>query len=150
MKFALIAFWLLVELSPAWQARASGKGSNWTTTQSFNGDQIEAFQNLLREELSMRLGVQSDVRIERVNRHIDWIFVCGRPLTPGGSPMDYSKTLLRDQYLNASLDDYFCTLLLESSKSAIELKEFAVGDTDAPFIDWLGKHGLPASILDYR
>lgn len=143
----MIALWLLI--GPAWQVHASGQGSDSTTPQAFKEEEMQALQRVLRGEVSKRLGAASEIRVDTINRQMNWIFVCGRPLTLSGNAMDYSRTLLRDRYLSGILDDYFCSLLRQTN-SGIELEEFALGDTDAPFLDWLAKHGVPASILDAR
>lgn len=107
---------------------------------------LPSVESVLEPAVSARLGVGSIIEIEKMNEEEDWIFVCGRPLNPDGSPVDYSRTLLKEQQAQGMLDDYFCSLLL-CTEDGLALKELAVGDTDAPFLDWLDAYRVPESIL---
>jgi hypothetical protein len=103
-------------------------------------------EDLLGAALSERLGVAASARIDRFADSNGWILTCGQPLGPAGEAIDYSRTTLREQQAAGMVDDQFCALLQEVA-TGVQILELSVGDTDAPFMDWPGKHGVPESLL---
>ena len=103
-------------------------------------------QAVVDQALTQRLGLPARLAIERKKREGDWIFLCGKPQMPDGTGLDYSRTTLRGRQEAGTLDDYACALLNQRNND-VALKELTVGDTDAPFVDWPGRYGIPGSIL---
>ena len=100
----------------------------------------------LRSALSERLGVNTRLVVRREKMLGAWTFACGKPVTSAGDPVDYTSTTLRDQAAAGLVDDHACTLV-ERTDAGYVVRELSVGDTDAPFIDWPARHGIPDSII---
>ena len=96
--------------------------------------------------LTRRLGLDARLDVRRRNTLGDWVFECGKPVTAAGAPMDYRATSLREQAAEGLVDDNACALLERVDQKYI-VRELSVGDTDAPFVDWPQRHGLPDAIL---
>lgn len=109
-------------------------------------DVRSSVEQVLGGALSERLGVTASARIDRFGESAGWILTCGQPVGPDGAAIDYGQTSLREQQAQGMVDDHFCALLQESA-TGVQLLELSVGDTDASFMDWPGKHGVPESLL---
>lgn len=96
--------------------------------------------------LTQRLGLDARLAVRRRNALENWIFECGKPVSPGGAPVDYRATTLHEQAVEGIVDDNACVLVEQVDHEYI-VRELSVGDTDAPFVDWPQRHGLPDAIL---
>lgn len=96
--------------------------------------------------LTRRLGLDTRLDVRRRNALGNWVFECGKPVTAAGAPMDYRATSLREQAAEGLVDDNACALLEQVDQKYI-VRELSVGDTDAPFVDWPQRYGLPDAIL---
>lgn len=96
--------------------------------------------------LTQRLGPDARLEVRRRNTLGNWVFECGKPVTAAGTPMDYRATTLREQAAEGLVDDNACVLVERVDQKYI-VRELSVGDTDAPFVDWPQRHGLPDAIL---
>lgn len=96
--------------------------------------------------LRERLGVAARLKVSGERSEGAWTFVCGRPVGPDGKAIDYARTSLRDQAAQGMAEDQACALL-EHTPAGVLVQELAVGATDAPFVDWPERYGIPASIL---
>ena len=61
-------------------------------------------------------------------------------------PINYQATALHAQASEGLIDDNAC-VPLQRADGGFVVREFSVGDTDAPFVDWPAPHGLPDAIL---
>ena len=105
-------------------------------------------QSLLSNAISRELGVKADPAIEVENEANGWVFVSGHPVLANGDRIDYSTTNLRQDWNDGYVDDVFMGLLKKDGRGdELELKEFSIGSTDAPFIEWIGKYGLPSELF---
>jgi hypothetical protein len=100
----------------------------------------------LHAALGERLGVETELVVRGECRIDAWTFLCGRPVTPTGSRIDFATTKLRTS-ADEGIVDYNACALLEQTAAGYVVWELAVGDTDAPFVDWPARHGIPASII---
>ena len=97
--------------------------------------------------LSDRLGEAARLDVRRQKAIGAWTFQCGRPVTPTGEPVDYAVTALRDRAEAGLIDDNACALVQRTDAGYV-VRELSVGDTDAPFVDWPARHGIPAAIIE--
>ena len=100
----------------------------------------------LRGALTDRLGLDSVLLVDR-ERSVDaWTFVCGRPSTPSGDPIDYTRTSLAHRAAEGMVDDRACALL-QRIPDGVVVRELAVGDTDMGFVEWPARYGISEDIL---
>ncbi len=97
-------------------------------------------------ELSKRLGVAARLPVRREKTLGAWTFTCGRPVTAAGAPIDYASTTLHAQAAEGPVEDQACALL-EKTNAGYLVRELSVGDTDAPFVDWPPRYGIPEEII---
>jgi hypothetical protein len=103
----------------------------------------------VQRAVSQSLEVAVSLAIDTLNLHGDWAFLAGRPLTPEGSPIDYSKTPYAKDVAEGFFDDNFVALVrrTHAGVGGWEVVELSVGATDAPFVDWPDRHGLPRVLI---
>lgn len=103
----------------------------------------------VRRAVAQSLGMAVSLAVDTSNLHGDWAFLAGRPLTPEGSPIDYSKTPYAKDVAEGYFDDNFVALVrrTDAGVGGWEIVELSIGATDAPFVDWPDKHGLPRALV---
>jgi hypothetical protein len=102
--------------------------------------------DLLDAAVSTDLGQPARAEIGSTRRAEGWIFVCGQPRQPDGTPIDYTTTTLRQLAAEGLVDDYFCALVADSG-GELQLRELVVGSTDSPVVDWIETYRLPRSLV---
>lgn len=126
---------------------SDGDGTAATAPAAQPPASMQSVDAALDAALSERLGVAAKFQGAHERQIGAWTFVCGRPVQASGAPMDYATTTLRDQAADGMVDDQACALI-ERTGAGASVRELSVGDTDAPFVDWPDRHGVPATILD--
>ena len=102
---------------------------------------------LLEKKTTEELGRPVTVVIKRHRQIEDWVFLVGAPRELNGTPVDYASTLYAPFLEQGNLDDVLLALVHRSGEKW-ELLGFSLGATDAPFIDWGEKFGVPLAIFD--
>lgn len=98
--------------------------------------------------ISETLGMPVSLRVQLLNEHDGWVFLSGLPLTAERERIDYTGTVYAREIAEGYFDDHFMALLRRSANTAEgwRLLELSIGATDAPFVDWFARYGLPASM----
>lgn len=104
-------------------------------------------KTLLVIKATDELGRPVTVVIKRHRQMEDWVFLVGAPRELNGAPVDYASTLYASFLEQGILDDVLLALVHRSGEK-LELLGFSLGATDAPFIDWAKKFGVPLEIFD--
>lgn len=88
------------------------------------------------------------LRVDTSNPYRDWVFLAGVPLTMQGQRIDYSQTRFAKDLAEGYFDDNFVALVRRSAPPAggWHVIELSVGATDAPFVAWFEKYGLPTGL----
>ena len=100
----------------------------------------------LASRLEAELGRPAMLVIGLDNSIKGWRFVCGQPQEPSGRSFDYGSSRLAEAAAAGLVDDIFCALF-ESTSGGASLREFFVGTTDAPVVDWMERYGLPGGLF---
>lgn len=101
-----------------------------------------------RAAISARLEMPVSLKIEVSSRHPGWAFLAGQPLTTRGLPIDYSHTRYAKDLAEGFFDDNFAALLQQSDTVGTwSTAELSLGATDAPFVAWPARYGLPMSLV---
>lgn len=102
----------------------------------------------VQQAIASRLGMPVTLEVETAGSHEDWRFLAGRPLTPDGRPIDYARTPLAPDLAESLLDDQFSALVRRDGEAGRgwQVVELSIGATDAPFIDWFERYGLPLDL----
>jgi hypothetical protein len=75
-----------------------------------------------------------------------WAYVSATPLTPDYQPVDYSKTKHARDIEEGVFDDWLCALV-QKEGDGWTLRILEIGATDAPFIAWPGRFGVPVEVV---
>lgn len=101
----------------------------------------------LSASLAVDLGQPVQLRIDHARIDGDWAWVIAEPFKPGGLALiDWSTTHYAEQAAMGMMDGSTTYALLQRSNGAWTVKEFAVGPTDAPWVNWAQQHQAPASL----
>ena len=102
----------------------------------------------VQEAIAAKLGMPEMLDVEMARPHEDWMFLAGRPLTAEGRPIDYTRTPYAQDLAEGFFDDNFSALVRRRVQAAggWDVVELSLGATDAPFIDWFERHGLPLDL----
>jgi hypothetical protein len=99
--------------------------------------------------LAVDLGQPVSLRIDHARVDGDWAWVIAQPSQPGGAPIDWSTTRYAEANNLGMLDGGGTTYtLLQRANGAWTVKDFVVGPTDAPWVEWSTRHGAPASLWE--
>lgn len=102
----------------------------------------------VQQAIASRLGMPVTLEVQTARLHGDWKFLAGRPLTPDGRPINYSRTLFAQDLVEGLFDDQFSALVRRDAQAGggWQVVELSIGATDAPFIDWFERYGLPLDL----
>ena len=101
----------------------------------------------VRSAVAGQLGMPVSLRVEQARRDGSWAYLSGRPLTADGASIDYSATPFAEDMAEGFLDDNFIALLHFDASRGWSIIELALGATDAPFVDWPARHGVPRQLI---
>lgn len=102
----------------------------------------------VQEAIAVKLGMPVMLDVQMARPHEDWMFLAGRPLSADGRPIDYTRTPYAQDLAEGFFDDNFSALVRRRVQSGggWDVVELSLGATDAPFIDWFERHGLPLDL----
>lgn len=106
-------------------------------------------QAAIEDAIAGELGMPVSLEVETFRQDGDWAFVAGRPLSADRTPIDYSATPYAQDLAEGYFDDNFVALVRRAANADTgwSLIELSVGATDAPFVDWPERHGLPRALV---
>lgn len=97
--------------------------------------------------LAVDLGQPVQLRIDHARIDGDWAWVIAEPFKPGGLMLiDWSTTHYAEQASLGMMDGGTTYALLQRTSGTWAVKEFVVGPTDAPWVNWAQQHGAPVSL----
>jgi len=108
----------------------------------------------LRKDLldTVRVKVERDVKsnvlfkVETLRTDGYWAFLSAVPVTASLADIDYTKTKFAQQYEQGMFDNVV-TVLLKKNDVRWQVIEYSIGATDAAFVDWPLKYGVPKEVL---
>ncbi len=108
----------------------------------------------LRKDLldTVRVKVERDVKsnvlfkVETLRTDGHWAFLSAVPVTASLAKIDYTKTKFAQQY-EQSMFDNVVTVLLKKNNVRWQVIEYSIGATDADFVGWPLKYGVPKEVL---
>lgn len=102
----------------------------------------------VQQAIASRLGMPVTLDVQTARAHRDWMFLAGRPLTGDGRPIDYTRTPFAPDVTDGLFDDQFSALVRRDAQAGggWAVVELSLGATDAPFIDWFERYGLPLDL----
>lgn len=109
----------------------------------------------LRKDLldTVRVKVEQDVqskvlfKVETLRTEGNWAFLSVVPVTPSLTEIDYTKTKFAQQFAQGMFDNIVLALLHKKDGGRWQIIEYSIGATDATFVDWPLKYGIPKEIL---
>jgi len=108
----------------------------------------------LRKDLldTVRVKVERDVKsnvlfkVETLRTDGHWAFLSAVPVTSSLAEIDYTKTKFSQQYEQGMFDNVVIALL-KKNDVRWRIIEYSIGATDAYFVDWPSKYGVPKLIV---
>lgn len=101
---------------------------------------------VLRQAVEYELGQAVVIDVDELRSDDQWAFVTAVSLTADRTPIDYSRTKFADDVSDGVFDDWLCALL-ENDGGRWKLVALEIGATDAPFVDWPERYGVPKAIV---
>jgi hypothetical protein len=101
---------------------------------------------------ALRLPVEKQLRqsvifkIDHLKVQSGWAFIIGRPQQADGSAVDYSNTVYQEAIEEGAFDDSIVALL-QNTGGKWRVKQFVIGATDVPWVDWDQKYRAPKRIF---
>jgi hypothetical protein len=105
--------------------------------------------NVVLSAIAAELEMAVSLKVETFRQKDEWAFMSGQPLTVAKQPIDYSQTKFAADVREGYFDDGFVALLQRSNNSddAWVLVALSLGATDAPFVDWPARFGVPKELV---
>jgi hypothetical protein len=113
---------------------------------SLQGPERKAVLNAARTVLEKDLQQRVLFVVQSLRELNGWAFLTGRTVQPNGKPIDYRRTHYREAVDAEAFDDAV-SVLLQKSKRGWQVKVFALGATDVPWVDWPRKFGAPKRLF---
>ena len=103
----------------------------------------------VRIKAEQELQIKILFKVDELRTDGHWAFLSAVPVTQSAAEIDYSKTKFAEQFAQGMFDNVLLALLLktEGSEEKWEIIEFSIGSTDAAFVDWPEKYGVPKPIV---
>jgi hypothetical protein len=101
---------------------------------------------VLRQAVESELGQAVVIDIDELRSDDQWAFVTAVSLTVDRTPIDYSRTKFADDVTDGVFDDWLCALLA-NDEGRWKMVALEIGATDAPFVDWPERYGVPRAIV---
>lgn len=103
---------------------------------------------LLRPRVEKELGIQVNFEVRTLNISGNWAFGDLVPRQKDGAAIDYTKTKLDPDLLEA-FDDWVCALWQKENTGEWKLITAILGATDVPYGCWWKEFGVPKEVLPY-
>lgn len=101
----------------------------------------------VRPAVEKILGMPVQLKIHESRNNHEWTFLTATPLTADGSVIDYSVTSFAEDVREGYFDDWLCALVQKNADGKWHLVALDVGATDAPFVDWPERYGVPEKLV---
>jgi len=102
---------------------------------------------VVRSAAQQAIGVPLQFEIHDLRSDQQWAFVTATPRTMTGQPIDYAKTPFAEAVDAGEFDDWLCALARKAPNGEWELVALVIGATDAPFVDWPERYGIPKALV---
>ena len=93
------------------------------------------------------LGMPVQLNIHELRNNNEWTFLTATPLTADGKAIDYSSTIYAEDIREGYFDDWLCALVQKSDGGKWYVVALDIGATDAPFVDWPDRYGVPKALV---
>jgi hypothetical protein len=102
----------------------------------------------VQQAVASRLDMPVTLDVQTATAYRDWVFLAGRPLAGDGRPIDYTRTPFAPDLADGVFDDQFSALVRHRAAPGAGwgVVELSIGATDAPFVDWFERYGLPLDL----
>lgn len=101
----------------------------------------------LRPLVEQDLGPPVLFNVSALNVEGQWAFVSVRAARPGGGAIDWSRTRFAREMAGGMMSDSILALL-SGDGQRWRVVEYALGPTDVPWEEWIGKHRLARSLFE--
>ena len=101
----------------------------------------------VRPAAEQAIGVPLRLEIHDLRSDRQWAFVTATPRTMAGQPIDYANTPFADAVAAGEFDDWLCALVRKAPNGKWRLVTLVIGATDAPFVDWPERYGVPKALV---
>ena len=116
------------------------------TAEGFPSGRQDAAVAALAAQVENKLGQPVTLSVATFTEQADWVFAEGKPMTPQGAPIDYSKTSYRTAVEQGAFDDGF-SALMRLENGAWRVVALSIGATDVPWVEWPSTYGAPKDIF---
>lgn len=143
-KLAIVVLALLAACSPPGQQTSDPPAGHVTPSDA----QTDALAAALTPALSEAIGRPVSLEVQTSTMDGSWGWIVAQPWTPEGAQIDWLQTRYAERAQEGLLDGNGLTYaLLQHRNGEWRVVEFAVGPTDAPWLDWAQRHGAPSSLM---
>lgn len=149
MRALLIA---IVALSAACSPPAATTETPATTTEApatpSPDATTQALLDVLTPVVATEVGKPVSLQVNTVNARDEWAYIDARVNNADGSQIDWTTTNLASRYENGAMDTGGGVhALLKNQNGQWTVLEHVIAPTDVAWIEWAGRHGVPADIL---
>ena len=106
----------------------------------------KAIVDALRAPVEKQLKQPVIFKIDHLKVQNNWAFLIGRPQKPDGSAIDYTNTVYQEAVDSGAFDDGVVALL-RNINGKWTVKQYVIGATDVPYVDWDKKYRAPKGIF---
>ena len=107
----------------------------------------KAILDALRLPVEKQLKQSVIFKVDHLKVQVGWAFLIGRPQQTDGSAVDYSNTVYHEALEAGAFDDGIVALL-QRVGGKWRVKQFVIGATDVPYVDWDKKYRAPKRIFN--
>jgi len=101
----------------------------------------------VRPAVEQVIGMPVTFEINALRRNEEWAYLIAVPRTESGAAIDYTDTAFAEDVREGYFDDWLCALVRKGSYGKWHLVAMSIGATDAPFMDWPERYGVPRQLV---
>ncbi|MFM9946414.1 MAG: hypothetical protein ACKV1O_00595 [Saprospiraceae bacterium] len=139
-SFSFMALMLSIALN--------SEAQNTLTTTVENNAERKVLLNLLRPVIEKELGIEVVFEVRTLKLQGIWAYGELVPRQKNGQPIDYTKTQIDPEALEA-FDDWVCVLWQKSKNGDWTVRTLILGATDLPYGCWWKEFEAPKEIFPY-
>lgn len=117
------------------------------STPAAGSPERKALMDAIRVPIQRDIGQKVQFKVDWLKVQGNWAFLKGKPIQPGGSDIDYSRTKYA-QEVKDGVFGYGVQCLFKKKGSKWTVAKYVLGASDVPYTMWWKEFGAPKKIFD--